>query len=66
MKIKEISVNFKFTKNLGNYESCTMEAGMVVDLEDTEGAKEIFDGMWKDVKDQVRSQIQQVVEKKGE
>lgn len=33
MKVKEISVSFKFTKNLGNYQNAVYEAGLVVEVQ---------------------------------
>lgn len=57
MKVKEINVSIKFTKNLGNYQSFTAEAGAIAVVEDGEMVHDVYNNMWAVVKEQVSSQI---------
>lgn len=50
MKPKEIHVSTKFTKNLGNYQSFTAEAGMTVEIEPEDDVSDVFDKAWETVK----------------
>ena len=54
MKIKEIRANFSFTKNLGNFESVKVEAGVTGELESGEDVEEMFQEAFEVVKEEVR------------
>jgi ribosomal protein S4E len=56
-KYKEISVNAKFVKNLGNYQSFTAEAGATLVLEDGDNIKSVYDVAWDTVGDQISEQL---------
>lgn len=57
MKVKAVDVRFSFTKNLGNYESTRMEAGMVVELTEQEDHKVVFKTAFDTVKKEVQEQM---------
>jgi hypothetical protein len=57
MKDKEIYVSIKFTKNLGNYQSFTAEAGITVEVEQGDITDDVFADAWKTTKEQVSNQI---------
>ena len=57
MEIKEIHVSIKFTKNLGNFQSFTAEAGVVAVVEQGDNIKDVYDSLWNEAKHQVSSQI---------
>jgi hypothetical protein len=59
MKVKQINVGFKFTKNLGNYQSVTAEAGIVAEIDEKDDMNTAFDIMWTSVKEEVRKTINQ-------
>ena len=61
MKVKEISVSFKFTKNLGNYQSAAVEAGLVVEvLGGGESPDEVMADAFEAAKEHVRTQLNQI------
>ena len=57
MKINEISVTFKFVKNLGNYQSMAAESSVVVCLEPNENVDMAYEKAWEIVKGQVRASL---------
>lgn len=57
MEVKEISVNIKFVKNVGNYQSFTAEAGVIVALSPGEKVDEAFQKAWFTVKEEVKTAI---------
>lgn len=60
MKVKEISVSFKFTKNLGNYQNAAVEAGLVVEVQGGENPDEVMAATFEKAKDHVRTQLNQI------
>lgn len=60
MRVKEINVQFSFTKNLGNYESARTEAGAVIELEKEEDYTRAFKNAFDIVKKEVKNQISKV------
>lgn len=60
MKVKEISVSFKFTKNLGNYQSAAVEAGLVVEIQGGESPDEVMTAAFEKAKEHVRTQLNQI------
>lgn len=54
MKIKEISVGFTYTKNLGNYESLKVDSGVTITIEDGDDPEEVYTKAWESTKKQVR------------
>jgi len=54
MKIKEIRANFSFTKNLGNFQSLKVEAGVSGELEPGDDVKAAFQDAFEMVKEEVR------------
>jgi len=64
VKVKEISVQFSFTKNLGNYESAKASAGMVVTLKKEDDYKEAFDEAFRAVREEVSEQMMKMLETK--
>jgi len=57
MKTKEIVVETTFTKNLGNYESLKLTAGITLIPEGEENYKEVFKRGWDIVADQIVEQL---------
>ena len=64
VRVKEISVQFSFTKNLGNYESAKTSAGMVVTLKKEDDYKKAFDEAFHAVREEVSEQMMKVLETK--
>lgn len=64
MHIKEITVDFKFVKNLGNYQSCSPMAGVTISLEAGEDYKKAFEKAWNIVGEQVSTQLKLFDEEK--
>lgn len=60
MKVKEISVSFKFTKNLGNYQSAAVEAGLVVEIQGGESPDDVMTDAFEKAKDHVLTQLNQI------
>ena len=60
MKVKEISVSFKFTKNLGNYQSAAVEAGLVVEIQGGESPDDVMTDAFEKGKDDVLTQLNQI------
>ncbi|OUM85671.1 MAG: hypothetical protein BAA01_09380 [Bacillus thermozeamaize] len=54
MQTKEISVGFMYTKNLGNYQSLKVDAGVVMTVEDGDDIEEVYQKAWETVKKQVK------------
>ena len=53
MDVKEISVGFTYTKNLGNYESIKVDAGFVVAIGAGEDPESSFTKAWTAAKAQI-------------
>ena len=60
MKVKEISVSFKFAKNLGNYQSAAVEAGLVVEIQGGESPDDVMTAALEKAKENVRTQLNQI------
>lgn len=58
MKVKEISVSFKYVKNLGNYQSKSVEAGMVIENNEGEDAQKLYEVAFDTVKQEVKKQLE--------
>ena len=56
-KAKELDVSVSFTKNLGNYQSLRLDAGLTVLLEDGEDVEQVYTDTWDRVGDQIQSQL---------
>jgi hypothetical protein len=52
--VKEISVSFTFTKNLGNYESLKVDAGVVMAVEDGEDPEAVYTKAWESTRKQIK------------
>jgi hypothetical protein len=57
MRVKEVSVTFSFTKNLGNYQSLKIEAGAVVELGPGDKPEKVYAETFEMAKRQVDEQI---------
>jgi len=57
MKTKEIYVETTYTKNLGNYESLKLTAGITLIPEGDEDYKEVYKRGWDIVADQIQEQL---------
>lgn len=53
-EVKEVSVGFTFTKNLGNYESLKVDAGVVISVGDNENPDEVYEKAWAATKQQIK------------
>ncbi len=63
MKIKEISVQYSATINLGNYNSFRGQSGVVVSTEPGEDPEEAFKEAWKLAEKQVKQQLEKFKKK---
>ena len=59
MKVKEITVSYKETRNLGNYNNVSAEASITVEVEEDESVQGIFTAAWLEAKDQVEKTIKE-------
>lgn len=57
MKIKEIYVEARIVKNLGNYQSFAPTAGISIQLEDEEDYKEAYKKAWDIVGEELMKQL---------
>jgi hypothetical protein len=62
-QLKEVSVGFTFTKNLGNYQSLRVDAGLVLSLAPGDNPQTVYAEAWQTAKQQVKQGIEAV---KGE
>lgn len=58
MQAKEISVGFTFTKNLGNYQSLKVDAGVVMTVEDGDDPDDVYAKAWETVRKQVKKGLE--------
>lgn len=54
MEVQQISVGFTLTKNLGNYESLKVDAGIVIAVGENEDADEVYAKAWNSAKAQIK------------
>lgn len=64
-KVKEISVNYSRTVNLGNFESVKIDAGEVVTLDAKDNAETVRAKAFAGVKDFVSAHVRAIKEKAG-
>jgi hypothetical protein len=57
MKTKEVSVSIVYTKNLGNYESLKLEAGIVITPELEETYEDLFKRGWSIVAEEIQRNL---------
>jgi hypothetical protein len=57
-KIKEVSVGFTYTKNLGNFESIKVDAGFVIAISEGDDEDAAFAKAWAAAKAQVVKGLQ--------
>ena len=57
MRVKEISATFSYTKNLGNYQSLRVEAGVVSEIGPGDKPEKVFEEAFEMAKHQVDEQI---------
>lgn len=65
MRVKEISVTYARTFNLGDYQSARFEATIAAEVED-EGAGEAIDALWHLAKESVKAQALPVLKKRND
>jgi len=53
-QVKEISVGFTYTKNLGNYESLKVDAGVVLTVEPGEDPAAVEAKAWEHVRKSIK------------
>lgn len=54
MEVKEINVGFTFTKNLGNFESLKVDAGLVMTVETGDDPEAVYAKAWASAKQQIK------------
>jgi hypothetical protein len=64
LKVKEISVEASFTKNLGNYQSVKFTAGSTASIEDNDNIKDCYAQLWDVCGDQINEQLKLFEDKK--
>lgn len=57
MKVNQISVLVGYTKNLGNYESLRLDAGVTVEVEEGENEKKAYKKAWDLAGEQISEQL---------
>lgn len=57
MEVREISVSMMYTKNLGNYESLKIDAGVTMAIAPSDNVEEAYSKAWELARKQVRAQI---------
>lgn len=66
LKIKQATVKFGFTKNLGNYESMRVDVEFAADLGDSDDARQVVADLEKLAKAEVRRIITGKIEKQDD
>ncbi|MEV2699398.1 hypothetical protein ABNC92_03420 [Paenibacillus larvae] len=56
-RVKEIHVGFTFTKNLGNYESLKVDAGITMSIDPEDDVQEVYNKAWANVKNQIKREL---------
>ncbi|GIO36242.1 hypothetical protein J41TS12_11030 [Paenibacillus antibioticophila] len=57
MEIREINVSMTYTKNLGNYESLKLDAGVTVAITPDENVDQAYAKAWEVARKQIRAQL---------
>lgn len=57
MKITEITISKRFTKNLGNFQSMTAEVSMTAVIEDGEEYNEVYEELRAEVNEAIKREI---------
>ncbi|MEK5162033.1 hypothetical protein NYE69_06780 [Paenibacillus sp. FSL R5-0527] len=57
MEIREICVSMTYTKNLGNYESLKLDAGVTMAIAPGDSVEEAYTKAWEVARKQVRTQV---------
>lgn len=65
MRVKEITVTYARTFNLGNYESARFEVAVSAEVEE-EGAHEAMDALWQLAKESIKAQALPVLKKRAD
>ena len=61
LNVKELTVSFGFTKNLGNFNSARHDASITVSVDPSkDDLEEVYTKCWETCKDQVRKQVKQI------
>lgn len=55
--VKEIRVAVAYTKNLGNYESLRLEAGLTVAVAEGKNVADVFARAWDTARDQIKGEV---------
>lgn len=55
MNVKEITVGYTYTKNLGNYENVKVDASVTISVEPGEDVDELYDKAYDTMKKQVKN-----------
>lgn len=58
MQVKEISVGFTYTKNLGNYESLKVDAGVVIAVEEGQDIDELYEKAYEQTRKQIKKGLE--------
>lgn len=54
MTVKEITVGYTYTKNLGNYENVKVDAGVTITVAPGQDVNELYDKAYESMKKQVK------------
>lgn len=55
MEVKEISVGFTYTKNLGNYENVKVDANVTIAVKPGQDVDELYDQAYDSMKKQIKN-----------
>lgn len=62
MNVKEITVGYTYTKNLGNYENVKVDASVTISVTPGEDVDELYDRAYESMKKQIKNGLKKFQE----
>lgn len=62
MNVKEITVGFTYTKNLGNFENVKVDAAVTISVEPGQDTDELYNKAYESMKKQVKNGLNKFTE----
>lgn len=62
MNVKEITVGYTYTKNLGNFENVKVDAAVTISVEPGQDVDALYDKAYKSMKKQVKNGLNKFTE----
>lgn len=62
MEVKEITVGYTYTKNLGNFENVKVDAAVTISVEPGQNEEELYNKAFESMKKQVKNGLNKFME----